>query len=385
MAVQLVQFLQNLVQNKGSDLHLSSNSPPMVRAKGDLLRVSQAPLTPQDLENIVTQITSPQQRAELAKDKMLDFAFKAPGIGIFRTNVFFQRNGLAVVMRILTEQPPTFEELKLPEICKTACSYANGLVLVTGPTGSGKSTTLAAMLNWINQTVDGHILTLEDPIEFQYDSKKCMVNQRSLGAHFTTFASAMKAALREDPDIILVGEMRDPETIELAIKAAETGHLVFSTLHTNSATKTIDRIINVFPADQQSQIRTVLSETLKVVIAQKLIPTADKKGRVAIHDVLVNTPAVANLIREGKTFQLPSIQQTSKREGMQQSDRILQELVDRGEVSGQIAWEYANEKKLFERFAPKGAAESGPTVAPPGTVSGQIPRPPGSGIPPKAA
>jgi twitching motility protein PilT len=273
-------------------------------------------------------------------------------------NVLQQKNGVAVVMRVLSEQPPTLEKLNLPEMCRKATSFANGLVLVTGPTGSGKSTTLAAMINDINMKLHGHILTLEDPIEFQHESKLCAVSQRSFGADFTSFGSAMRAAFREDPDVILVGEMRDPETISLAIKAAETGRLVFSTLHTNSASKTVDRMINVFPADEQAQIRTVLSETLRVIISQKLVPSADKKKRYCIHDILVNTKAVANLIREGKTFQIPSLMQTGKEDGMQIGDKIMLEHVEAGRIKGEIAWEYANEKNIFAKWAPKDHVEA---------------------------
>jgi twitching motility protein PilT len=227
---------------------------------------------------------------------------------------------------------------------------------------------LAAMINHINMSVKGHILTLEDPIEFQHESKMGLVNQRALGQHFTTFSSALKAGLREDPDVILVGEMRDAETVELAIKAAETGHLVFSTLHTNSAAKSVDRVINTFPAEEQSQIRTVLSESLRMVISQKLIPTADGKRRVCLHDILVNTTAVANLIREGKTFQLTSVMQTGKKEGMQLIDKELLDAVTRGEVDGLTAWESANDKAMFMQWAPKDGkpvGQSTPTGAPP--------------------
>jgi twitching motility protein PilT len=355
MAINLIQLLQTMVQNKGSDLHVAANSPPMIRVRGEMLKLNVPPLTAAEVDAMTAQIMTEQQKMELVTQLSLDFSFKASGVGIFRVNVFTQRHGQSIVMRVLTENPPTIEELNLPEICRTACSYANGLVLVTGPTGSGKSTTLAAMLNHINMTERGHILTLEDPIEFQHESKTSMVNQRSLGHHFTNFGSAMRAALREDPDVILVGEMRDPETVALAIKAAETGHLVFSTLHTNSASKTVDRIINTFPAEEQPQIRTVLSETLKMIIAQKLIPSADKKRRICMHDILVNTPAVANLIREGKTFQLTSVMQTSKKDGMLILDATLLESVKKGEVNGEDAWEYANDKNLFAQWAPKSA------------------------------
>jgi twitching motility protein PilT len=349
MAVSLIQLLQTMVKNKGSDLHIAANSPPMIRVRGDMVKMNVPSLTAAEIIGMVDQITDPQQK----------------GVGIFRVNVFNQRHGLSVVMRVLTENPPTIEELNLPEICKTACSYANGLVLLTGPTGSGKSTTLAAMINYINMNVKGHILTLEDPIEFQHESKAGMVNQRALGQHFTSFATAMKAALREDPDVILIGEMRDAETVALALKAAETGHLVFSTLHTNSAAKTIDRIINTFGAEEQPQVRAVLSETLKVVIAQKLIPSADKTKRICFQDIFVNTVAAANLIREGKTYQLPTVMQTGKSEGMQLMDQVLLEAVKKGEVTGEDGWEFANEKAPFAQWAPKPApkVQAAPTPA----------------------
>lgn len=357
MGVSLIQLLQTMTQNKGSDLHLAVNSVPMIRIRGDLVRLSIPPLTHPDLEAMIKQCAPPDQMAVFAKEKSIDFAFKAPGVGVFRVNAFIQRHGASLVLRALSESPPTLQDLSLPEICKTACSFANGLVLVTGPTGSGKSTTLAAMLNYINATSPVHILTLEDPIEFQHDSKMGLVSQRSLGPHFPTFSSAMKAALREDPDVILVGEMRDAETVALALKAAETGHLVFSTLHTNSAAKTIDRIINTFPAEEQSQVRTVLAETLKVVISQKLVPAADKKRRICFQDIFVNNAAGANLIREGKCFQLQTVMQTGRKEGMQLLDQVLLEAVKRGEVTGEDGWEFANDKAMFSQWAPKPPGE----------------------------
>jgi len=355
-----------MVKNKGSDLHVASNSPPMIRVRGEMIKMNVPNITPQEVIGMIEQITDPTQKAELGKEKNIDFSFKASGVGIFRVNVFNQRHGLSIVMRVLTESPPTIEELHLPEICRTACSYANGLVLITGPTGSGKSTTLAAMINYINMTSKGHILTLEDPIEFQHESKMGMVNQRALGLHFVSFASAMKAALREDPDVILVGEMRDPETVALALKAAETGHLVFSTLHTNSAAKTIDRVINTFPSEEQTQIRGVLAESLKLVISQKLIPSADKTKRICFQDIFVNTIASGNIIREGKTYQLPTVMQTGKNEGMQLLDQVLFEAVKKGEVSGEDAWEHANDKTTFAKWAPKpaGASSAAPAASP---------------------
>jgi twitching motility protein PilT len=374
MSQGLNQLLTLLVKQKGSDLHLAANSSPMIRIHGDLAKVDVPPLSGTEMEALFQEILTQKQKDELKHERQVDFAIKVANVGIFRGNIFYQRFGLSAVFRALSDQPPTMEQLKLPAICRTTCGYANGLVLVTGPTGSGKSTTLAAMINYINMNYRGHILTLEDPVEFQHETKRCMVNQRQLGDHFTDFKNALKSALREDPDVILVGEMRDYETIGLAITAAETGHLVFGTMHTNTAAKSVDRIIDSFPADQQPQVRSMLSESLRAVISQKLLPTADKKGRVAVHDILVVSSAVANLIREGKTFQIPSIMQTSKREGMQVMDQQLSELVRTGVVAGATAWEYANDKALFSQYAPTdtGAltpAQTGGTPAAP-TASG---------------
>jgi twitching motility protein PilT len=368
MSAVVIKYLQTLLQQGGSDLHIAAGSPPMLRVRGDLAKIDVPPLTPQDVEKIVSEITNAPQKEDLKRNKSVDFAIKVSGLSIFRVNVFFQRQGLSAVFRALNEKPPRLETMGLPDICRKACYYPQGLVLVTGPTGSGKSTTLAAMIDYINRNHQSHILTLEDPIEFQHVSQRCMVNQRQLGTHFTDFASALKAALREDPDIILVGEMRDPETIALAITAAETGHLVLATLHTNSAPKTIDRIIDSFPADQQNQIRSMLSDSLKIVLSQKLVPTADGKGRLLVQDVLINNSAVSNLIREGKLHQIPSIMQTSKREGMMVMDQELLEAVRRGTVSGRDAWEYGNDKKLFMQWAPQDAIHTivGGTPSTPG-------------------
>ena len=283
----------------------------------------------------------------------MDFSFKVSGLGVFRANVFLQRHGWAAVFRALTEKAPTLAQLHLPPVIQAGCGYANGLILVTGPTGSGKSTTLAAMVNHINENERGHILTLEDPIEFYHDSKRCMVNQRQLGTHFGTFSEALKASLREDPDVILVGEMRDPETIALAVTAAETGHLVFATLHTNSAAKTVDRMVDSFPGDEQPQIRAMLSESLRMVVSQRLVKTADGQGRMAFHDILVNTPAVSNLIREGKTHQLSSVMQTGRKNGMMVMDSAILEAARAGKITPQDAWENANDKNLFAQYAPR--------------------------------
>lgn len=348
----VVTYLQALVKHKGSDLHLSAGSLPMIRVNGEMIPLSKEPLTAAQAESILMDVMSSSQKDDFKKKKSADFALKVKGAGIFRANTFLQRLGMAGVFRALSDKAPTMEELGLPMACYKGASYHNGLFLVTGPTGSGKSTTLASIIHEINRTRRGHILTLEDPIEFQHRSIKGMVNQRQLGDHFTSFSSALKAALREDPDVILVGEMRDPETIALAITAAETGHLVFATLHTNSAAKAVDRILDSFSADEQSQIRSMLSESLRVIVAQKLLKTADGKGRKAYHDILVANAAVANLIREGKTFQIPSMMQTGKKEGMQLIDQEILAGAQRGEITGQTAWDAANDKSLFAAYAP---------------------------------
>lgn len=362
MATAILSFLSALVKQGGSDLHISVSTKPMIRVDGDLRKLNFAELTSEQVEAMVNEITNKEQQADLIKKKSIDFSIKAKGIGIFRVNVFYQRHGLAGVFRSLSESAPTLEELKLPDIFRRVCGYANGLVLVTGPTGSGKSTTLASMVDYINRTTKGHILTLEDPIEFQHDSKMCMMNQRQLKSHFTDFSSALKAALREDPDVILVGEMRDAETIGLAITAAETGHLVFATLHTNSAAKAVDRIIDSFPGEQQNQIRTMLSESLRLVASQKLIPKKGGKGRIALHDLLVCNSAVANLIREGKIHQIPSVMQTSKRDGMQVFDQKLLETVELGLIDGEIAWDFANDKANFDKFLPSSGVGTNATA-----------------------
>lgn len=381
--VSIKHLLQLMQQQKGSDLHLATGTPPMMRVNGGLAKVDMPALTAQIMEQLISEIITGDQKKDLANNKSIDFAIKVTGVGIFRGNIFYQRHGLSAVFRALAENPPNIDALNLPPICKIAANYPNGLVLVTGPTGSGKSTTLAAMINHINTTQRKHILTLEDPIEFQHVSQRCMVNQRQLGSHFTTFSDALKAALREDPDVILVGEMRDATTMGLAVTAAETGHLVFATLHTNSAAKTIDRLLDSFPGDQQPQIRSMLSESLRVVISQKLIPNASRTGRVAVHDILVNNPAVGNLIREGKTFQIPSIMQTSRKDGMQLLDHVLQEAVKQNVITGHDAWEHANEKALFAAYAPKDVVIG--TAITFANKSAPAPAPAAPPVPPKKA
>ncbi|TYO98126.1 pilus retraction ATPase PilT [Geothermobacter ehrlichii] len=331
----------------GSDLHISPQNPPLMRVSGELQPVVNQVLTSQHCKALLYEIMSDAQRKSFEQDHDLDFAYEVPPLKArFRANIFRGRLGTSGVFRIIPTEILSAEQLGLPEVVLRFTEHKKGLVLVTGPTGSGKSTTLAAMIDHVNRTRAEHILTIEDPIEFVHISQKSLVNQREVGHHTLSFAAALKAALREDPDIILVGEMRDLETIELAITAAETGHLVFGTLHTSSAAKTVDRIINVFPTNQQEQIRTMLAESLKGVIAQQLPRTVDGK-RCAAMEILSVTPAVANLIREGKTFQIPSIIQTGRNEGMQLMDQALQELLQKKRISAEEAYRFALNKAQF--------------------------------------
>jgi len=315
-----------------SDLHLSAGEPPCLRVSGDLVRMEgQSPLGPEAVSDLVNSIMSAEQRRHFETEHEVDFACELAGTGRFRVNVFVQRRGPGAVLRTIPNEIPTLESLGMPPILQELCTRERGLVLVTGPTGSGKSTTLAAMVDVVNRTWDAHILTVEDPIEFVHTPKRCLVNQREVGPHTGSFANALRSALREDPDVILIGEMRDLETISLALTAAETGHLVFGTLHTSSAPKTVDRIIDVFPSGQQAQIRTMLAESLEAVIAQTLLK---KKGggRVAACEILLGVPAVRNLIRESKLHQIPSMMQTGQRVGMQTFDLAVADLVKRGLV-----------------------------------------------------
>jgi len=324
-------LLRETVDKGASDLHLSTGEPPMLRVHGDLLRTEHPALTPESVTGLVNSIMNEHQRSYFNKEHEVDFACEVPGKGRFRVNVFLHSRGPSAVLRTIPTEIPSLDSLNLPPVLKELCTRERGLVLVTGPTGSGKSTTLAAMVDVINQTWDAHILTVEDPIEFVHPPKRCLVNQREVGPHTGSFTNALRSALREDPDVILIGEMRDLETISLALTAAETGHLVFGTLHTSSAPKTIDRIIDVFPAGQQGQIRTMLSESLEAVVAQTLVK---KKGggRVAACEILIGVPAVRNLIREAKLHQIPSMMQTGQRVGMQTLDMALADLVKRGMI-----------------------------------------------------
>ncbi|MGH7481170.1 MAG: type IV pilus twitching motility protein PilT [Longimicrobiales bacterium] len=341
------QFLRHMVQQKGSDLHLTVGSPPLIRQHGELERVKFRELTEPDMEALLFEITAPAQQQEFERTNDLDFAYEIPDVARFRVNMFRQRKGIGAVMRTIPSTVLSADDLGLPEGVRRFCKLTKGLVLVTGPTGSGKSTTLAAMIDLINSTRPDHILTIEDPVEFVHQNKKGLVNQREVGTHTQSFATALRAALREDPDVILVGEMRDLETIELGISAAETGHLVFGTLHTNSAAKTVDRIINVFPADQQEQIRAMLGESLKGVVAQQLLRTADGGARVAALEIMVGTPALGNLIRENKTHQVPSMIQTGKKEGMQMMDQAILDFLMKKVVSPEEAYAKAHNKTDF--------------------------------------
>jgi twitching motility protein PilT len=340
-----------LREKKGSDLHLSPGNPPLMRVAGDLVPMTSQKLTHEENHALLFEMMNDPQRKQFEATRDIDFAYEVAALEArFRANIFYGRLGIGAVFRLIPTQILTVEQLGLSPAVLKFTHLKKGLVVVTGPTGSGKSTTLAAMIDYINKTQKEHILTVEDPIEFVHTSQGCLVNQREVGHHTKSFATALRAALREDPDIILVGEMRDLETIELAITAAETGHLVYGTLHTNSAAKTVDRIINVFPTAQQEQIRAMLAESLRGVIAQQLLKTADGK-RCAALEILSVTPAVSNLIREGKTFQIPSVIQTGKAEGMQLMDQAIQALFAAKRITADEAQKFATNKSLFQPAA----------------------------------
>ncbi|MCM0081024.1 type IV pilus twitching motility protein PilT [Geomonas sp. Red32] len=346
-----IDALFKLMSDKGaSDLHLSTGSPPIFRLRGEMERQNFKPLSHDELKSILFEILTEKQRQTFEEKHDLDFAYSVPGLARFRGNLMMQHRGIAAVFRIIPSKILSADELNLPEGVRRLTTLKKGLVLVTGPTGSGKSTTLAAMIDLINSTRQDHILTLEDPLEFIHENKKSLFNQRQIGEHSDSFASALRAALREDPDVILVGEMRDLETIHLAMSAAETGHLVFGTLHTSSAAKTVDRIVDVFPKDSQEQVRAILSESLKGVICQQLLKTADGKGRVAGLEIMIGTPAIGNLIREGKTFQIPSIMQTARKDGMQLMDQHVLDLLKTKRVAPEEAYRCCVDKKQFEQY-----------------------------------
>ena len=334
--MDLTELLAFVVKNKASDLHLSSGLPPMIRVHGDVRRINVPPMEHKEVHGMIYDIMNDGQRKFYEENLECDFSFAVPNLARFRVNAFVQNRGAAAVMRTIPSKILSLEDLKCPKIFEEIADQPRGIVLVTGPTGSGKSTTLAAMVNHKNESEHGHILTIEDPIEFVHESKRCLINQREVHRDTLGFAEALRSALREDPDIILVGEMRDLETIRLALSAAETGHLVFGTLHTSSAAKTIDRVVDVFPAAEKEMVRSMLSESLRAVISQTLLKK-NGGGRVAAHEIMIGTPAIRNLIREGKIAQMYSAIQTGVAQGMQTLDQCLQELVAKGVVSKEEA------------------------------------------------
>ncbi|HEZ1931555.1 TPA: type IV pilus twitching motility protein PilT [Neisseria meningitidis] len=335
--MQITDLLAFGAKNKASDLHLSSGISPMIRVHGDMRRINLPEMSAEEVGNMVTSVMNDHQRKIYQQNLEVDFSFELPNVARFRVNAFNIGRGPAAVFRTIPSTVLSLEELKAPSIFQKIAESPRGMVLVTGPTGSGKSTTLAAMINYINETQPAHILTIEDPIEFVHQSKKSLINQRELHQHTLSFANALRSALREDPDVILVGEMRDPETIGLALTAAETGHLVFGTLHTTGAAKTVDRIVDVFPAGEKEMVRSMLSESLTAVISQNLLKTHDGNGRVASHEILIANPAVRNLIRENKITQINSVLQTGQASGMQTMDQSLQSLVRQGLIAPEVA------------------------------------------------
>jgi twitching motility protein PilT len=356
-------LLMTTIEKNASDLHLTVGNPPMLRVHGSIQPISESaePLTQENLHGSLYDILTEEQRKRLERDKELDFSLELKNVGRFRANMFYTRRGEGAAFRYIPTKIKSFRDLFLPEeTLRQICNRKKGLVLVTGPTGSGKSTTLAAMVDYINSNRPDHIITIEDPIEFIHDHKKCMVNQREVGTNTQSFSNALRSALREDPDVILVGEMRDLETISLALTAAETGHLVFGTLHTISAPKTVDRVIDVFPPGQQQQIRVMFAECIVAVISQVLLKKKGGQGRLAAIEIMIATTAVKNLIREGKTHQLPSIIQTSQKLGMQHMDQVLKTLAMTGKVDFQEAKMYASNPDLFdERISEPPRAQAG--------------------------
>src|SRR5512143_2428662 len=331
--MDITELLAFAVKNKASDLQLSAGLPPMIRVHGDIRRINLPPMEHEDVHAMVYDIMSDGQRKVYEESLECDFSFAVPNLARFRVNAFVQQRGAAAAFRTIPSKVLSLEELNAPKVFAEMTNRPRGLILVTGPTGSGKSTTLAAMVNHVNENEYGHILTIEDPIEFLHESKKCLINQRELGPHTLSFPNALRAALREDPDYILVGEMRDLETIRLALTAAETGHLVFGTLHTSSAATTIDRVVDVFPAAEKEMVRAMLSESLIAVISQTLCKLKDGSGRVAAHEIMIATSAIKNLIRENKIAQMYSSIQTGQSAGMQTLDQNLTDLVRRNVIS----------------------------------------------------
>jgi len=341
-------LLRTLVIKKSSDLHFQAGSPPIFRVNGELSFSDLSPLSSKDIEKYIHSIMTKEQKEEFNRNKRFDFSYSVPGIARFRVNVYQQRGCVGAVMRCIPFEIPTLEELGLPPVIKELATKPNGLILVTGPTGSGKSTTLAAIIGYINSNIKGHIMTIEDPLEFIHQNELCEINQREVGIDTDSFATALRDTLREDPNVILVGEMRDLETISSAITAAETGHLVLATLHTNDATQTVDRMIDVFPPHQQPQIRTQLASTLRAVIAQKLLRKKDDSGRIAAFEIMIVNSAIKHLIKEGNTHQIYSAIQTGRQEGMQTLEQSLKNFCQNGLISVEEAMRKANDLKSFE-------------------------------------
>jgi len=351
---QIDPFLSEILDKRGSDLHFIAGDPPRIRVYGDLMPLRPEKLTGDYVKTALYEIMPKTAVDRFEKKDGADFAYSLEGKGRFRVNVMRQLNGMGAVFRAIPSKALTLDELKLPEAVRQLCRANSGLILVTGKTGSGKSTTLAAMIDDINRRVKGHILTVEDPIEFVHERKECLISQREIGVHSPSFAAAVLSALREDPDVVLVGELRDLETMSIAVTAAEMGILVMGTLHTNGAAATVDRMVNVFPSDKQSHVRTMLSTSLRGVVSQQLLQRADKQGRVAALEILINTPAAANLIRQGKLDQLENTMQAGGQFGMRTMDTAIQQLLDSRQITGKEAYKKAINKSRFEEFREAG-------------------------------
>jgi twitching motility protein PilT len=347
-------FLRDVLSRNGSDLHFVAGDPPRIRLFGELQSLREQPLGQDEVREMLTEIMTRRALQRFEEQDGADFAYTIPGVSRFRVNVFRHIGGMGAVLRAIPSKALTLEQLNMPESVRSLCRTNNGLILVTGKTGSGKSTTLAAMIDDINARVKGHILTIEDPIEFVHARKNCLVSQREVGIHSPGFAEALHSALREDPDVVLVGELRDLETMSIAVTAAEMGILVMGTLHTNGAAATVDRIVNAFPSDKQAHVRTMLSTSLRGVVSQQLIQRADKRGRVAALEVLINTPAVSNLIRQGKLDQLENTMQSGGQFGMRTMDSAIQELLDKTLITGRSAYEKSINKQRFEQLKEMG-------------------------------
>jgi twitching motility protein PilT len=343
-------WLAEVLQQKGSDLHLIAGDLPRIRAYGELQPLRSEPLPPAELRDMILEIMPPKALTRFEDQDGADFAYQVPNLARFRVNVMRHLNGVGAVLRVIPSNALTLDQLGMPDAVRNLCSLQSGLILVTGKTGSGKSTTLAAMIDEINTQMKGHILTIEDPIEFIHQRKNCLVSQREIGTHAPSFAAAVHSSLREDPDVVLVGEMRDLETISIAVTAAEMGVLVMGTLHTNGAAATVDRIVNAFPTDKQPHVRTMLSTSLRGVVSQQLIPRSGLPGRVAALEILINTPAVSNLIRQGKLDQLETTMQSGAAHGMRTMDTAIQQLLDAKAISGREAYRKAISKTRFEQY-----------------------------------